>query len=91
MTVLARHDHLEEHALVVPTGLEVLERVVIAEVVRRLDQRHRGIVEIAHGGVEDVGLGDVVGVEDQQQLAAGVIEGVLILPALACSLVGRVR
>ena len=33
VAVLAGQDHVEEHALVVTASLEVLERVVIAEVV----------------------------------------------------------
>ena len=82
VAVLAGHDHLEEHALVVAAGLEVLEGVVVAEVMGCLDQRHRRVVEVADGGVEDVGLGDVVGVEDQDQLAAGVVEGVVDVAGL---------
>ena len=88
VAVLARHDHLEEHALIVAARLEMLERVVVAEVVGRLDQRHRRIVEVADGGVEDVGLRDVVGVEDQDQLTVGVAEGVVDVAGLGV-LVGR--
>ena len=66
--VLAGQDHLEEHALVVAPGLEVLERVVVAEVVRGLDHRHPAVVEVAHRRVEDVRLGHVVGVQHQEEL-----------------------
>jgi hypothetical protein len=82
VAVLARHDHLEEHALIVAARLEVLEGVVVAEVVRCLDQRHRGIVEVADRGVEDVGLGDVVGVEDEDQLPVGVAQCVVDVAGL---------
>jgi PIN domain nuclease of toxin-antitoxin system len=77
VAVLTGQDHVEEHALVVATGLEVLERVVIAEVVRSLDHGHLGIVEVAHRRVQDVGLRHVVGVEHEQDLAAGVVECVV--------------
>ena len=82
VTVLARHDHLEEHALIVAAGLEVLERVLVAEVVGRLDQRHRVVLEVADRGVEDVGLRDVVGVEDEDQLPVGVAQGVVDVAGL---------
>src|SRR5664279_4279239 len=66
VSILARHDHLEEHALVVSACLEVLKGIVVSEVVRRLDQRHRGIIEVADNCVQDVRLWHVIGIEDQK-------------------------
>ena len=91
VAILAGQDDLEEHALVMSSRLEVLERVLVAEVLRCLDQRHLGIVEVAHGGIQDVGLGHVVGVEYQEQVAVGTMRRAwLMFPALAWLLSGRV-
>ena len=43
----------------------------VAEVLRGLDQRHLVVVEVAQRLVQDVRLGDLVRVEDQQELAVG--------------------
>ena len=88
VAVLAGQDDLEEHALVVTPGLEVLERVVIAEVVGGLDHRHLGVVEIAHRGVEDVGLGHVVGIEHEEQLGVDHAEGMIDVAGLGVTVVG---
>ena len=66
VAVLARQDDFEEHALVVATGLEVLERIMVAKVVRGLDHGHLGVVEVAHRCVQDVRLWDVIGIEDEE-------------------------
>lgn len=88
VAVLARQDDLEEHALVVPARLEVLKRVVVGEIVRRLNDGHLGIVEVTDRRSEDVRLRDVVGVEDQQQLAVQDLEGVVDVPGLGMAVVG---
>ena len=88
VAILAGQDHLEEHALVVASGLEMLERVVIAEVVRGLHHGHGGVVEVAHCGVEYVGLWDMVGIEDQEQLGIDQFQGVVDVPRLGVTVVG---
>ena len=88
VAILAGQDHLEEHALVVASGLEMLERVVIAEVVRGLHHGHGGVAEVAHRGVEYVGLWDMVGIEDQEQLGIDHFQGVVDVPRLGVTIVG---
>ena len=59
-----------------PTGL-VLERVDVVELLGRLDQGETRIVEVAQGADEEVGRGDVVGVEDRDELGIDDAEGVI--------------
>ena len=90
VAVLARADHLEEHALLVAARLVVLHRVLVVEVVRALDEGDLVVVEIAHGGVEGVGE-RVRGQRPGRRSAhrSYMPSAWLILPAFAWELSGR--
>ena len=71
MAVLAGADDAVEERLLVAADDVVLDRVVVEEVVRGLDQGHALVVEVADQSVERVGHRHVVGVEHQHQVALG--------------------
>ena len=82
--ILARRDDFVEETLLVPGRLRVLGRIAVVEVVRRLHERDVRRGEVADGGVEDVGRGHVVGVEEQDHFTVrGTPSAWLMLPALA--------
>jgi hypothetical protein len=54
----------------------------IAEVLRRLDQGNPAVVEIAQGLFQDVRLGDLVRVQDQQEFAVRDHQGVVQVAGL---------
>ncbi len=88
MAVLARADDAVEERLLVAADHVVLDRVVVEEVVRALDQRHSLVVEVADHRVERVGHRHVVGVEHQHQLALGARQRGVDVAGLGVRVVG---
>ncbi len=88
VAVLARAHDLEEQALFVPARFVVLHRVLVVEVVRALHERGTGVAEVADGQVERVGQGDVVGVQEEDQLTVGAGERMVDVAGLRVVVVG---
>ena len=61
---------------------------MVAEVMGGLDHRDPRVVEIAHRGIEDVRLGNMVGVEHEEQLGIDHAEGVVDVARLGVTIVG---
>ena len=64
-----------------------LERVEVVEGVRRLHEAEPVVVEVADQAGDEVRLGDVVGVEDDEELAVGPLEGVVQVAGLGVPVV----
>lgn len=88
MAVLAWADDAVEERLLVAADDVVLDRVVVEEVVRALHQCDPLVVEVADHRVERVGHRHVVGVEHEDQFAAGAGEGGVDVAGLGVGVVG---
>ena len=88
MAVLAGADDAVEERLLVAADDVVLDRVVVEEVVRALDQGDPLVVEVADHRVERVRHRHVVGVEHQDQVALGARERGVDVAGLGVGVVG---
>ena len=88
VAVLAGADDAVEERLLVAADRVVLGRVVIEEVVRGLDDGHPLVVEVADQRVERVRHRDVVGVEDEDQIARGARQRGVDVAGLGVRVVG---
>ena len=88
VAILARRDDVVEQRLLVALGAGVLHRVAVREVVRRLYERERRVVEEADRRVEDLGQRHVVRVEKEDEFALRNTERVVDVPRLRVRVVG---
>lgn len=88
VAVLAGADHPEEQGLLVAVLCDVLDRVEVVELVRRLGEHDVGVLEVADHRVEEVRQRHVVGVQHRDQVALEVPERVVDVPGLRVAVVG---
>jgi hypothetical protein len=81
-SVLAPGDRAEEEVLLGGGGRRDRGLIGVGVVLRRLDESDARLLEVAEGGGEEVGAGDVVAVEDGDVGGVGDAEGVVEVAGL---------